>query len=100
MNLKPRQRFKDTAYSKIHYAAVASDWFQAAAEAAMVEYQLRISANQENPNKAVSLHANMVGAKEYLNIFMNLSEVDQSPLEAPRKNLYRDENKNQKTDTK
>lgn len=74
INLSPKIRFMANAAAvKAHRAMAQSEAFEAAIQAALLEYQ-NILCNAKDANMAAAAHFKSTGALEFANLFKTLAE--------------------------
>ena len=68
---------------------VVNETFQATLETALIQYELNQGIAPDMGTAAAS-HWRMVGAREFVNVLLNLSEPPTEPPKKPRQNLQHD----------
>lgn len=81
MTLDARKNFRESDHSKVLFEAVATSWFQAGASAALITMQRNLSTPVDMGSAAAN-EFRLQGARQFLDIFMSLSDP-----EAPRSRL-------------
>lgn len=82
ITLSPKQRFLGVpATAAAHSDIMASPQFQAAAAAALLEYQYRVC--PVDPTVLMVSAAKLKGAQEFLNVLMNLGVPEGTAQHAP-----------------
>lgn len=82
MNLNTRQRFQETPAAKEHLDRVVEPGFRAAVEAALLEYQLMMTAGSDPSN-----FYRIKGAQEFVTVLMNIAEPSPDKAQNRRQNL-------------
>lgn len=80
MNYNPTPRsemLKSPEIVKRHHELVENDWLRAHLRIALQEMQIRASANTDanNFNACAAAHLRMLGAQDFVEIFLNLVET-------------------------
>jgi hypothetical protein len=86
MILDARKNFRESDHSKVLFDAVASAWFQAGASAALITMQRNLSSPSDMGSAAAN-EFRLQGARQFLDIFMSLSDPETQRARLPSGNL-------------
>lgn len=89
-NPSPKSEFvKNTNNVRNHHKCIEDPWLVPALQIAMQEMQLRAAANTDanNFNQCAAAHLRMLGAQDFVDIFLNLAETPEIGKKADGLNL-------------
>lgn len=86
--LSPKKSFMASEVVKAHQVLVVNDSLRHALEMALAQMAVSMPAAPDMAS-AASYHYRMEGAKQFIGIFLSLSDPETIPVATPRQNLNR-----------
>jgi hypothetical protein len=79
--MSPKERFLQTGAAKVHFELTATEPFQQAMDAALLQHVKNLALPTYDPEVAVANFNRILGASEFASVLMNLAtKEDPAPL--------------------